>query len=135
MTFRDVGGERLYRTGDLVRRTPAGLEFAGRRDRQVKVRGYRVELDEVEHALASEPSVAAAAVVAVETGAEELELRAYVVAQDDGLSRAELGAALRDRLPPPPRLHASGPDRGPSRASRDEQREGRSGSPPRARPR
>ena len=97
--FRDVGGERLYRTGDFVRRTSAGLEFVGRRDRQVKVRGFRVELDEVERTVAAGASVAAAAVDAVETGDGERELRAYVVAQDRDFSVAELRAALRGRLP------------------------------------
>ncbi len=57
-------GVRLYRTGDLVRRLADGrLEFLGRVDRQVKVRGFRVEPGEVEAALAGEPGVAAAAVV------------------------------------------------------------------------
>ncbi|MFJ5548550.1 amino acid adenylation domain-containing protein [Streptomyces sp. NPDC093225] len=56
-------GERMYRTGDLVRRTPHGLEFLGRADRQVKFRGYRMELGEIEHALAAHPDVATAVVV------------------------------------------------------------------------
>jgi amino acid adenylation domain-containing protein len=97
--FHDVGGERLYRTGDFVRRSAAGLEFVGRRDRQVKVRGFRVELDEVEETVAAEASVAAAAVDAVETSDGERELRAHVVAQERGFSVGELRAALRDRLP------------------------------------
>ncbi|MDN5916865.1 MAG: amino acid adenylation domain-containing protein [Pseudonocardia sp.] len=57
-------GERLYRTGDLGRYMPDGvIEFLGREDDQVKVRGHRIELAEVEAALASHPGLAAAAVV------------------------------------------------------------------------
>jgi acyl-coenzyme A synthetase/AMP-(fatty) acid ligase len=57
---------RFYRTGDLVRQRDDGnLLFLGRLDRQIKIRGYRVELDDVEHALASLPEVEEAAVFAV----------------------------------------------------------------------
>ncbi|WP_313896275.1 non-ribosomal peptide synthetase [Streptomyces sp. YIM 98790] len=56
-------GERAYRTGDLGRYLPDGaIEFLGREDRQVKIRGHRVEPAEVEAALAADPQVAAAAV-------------------------------------------------------------------------
>lgn len=58
--------DRFHRTGDLVRRDPEGdLHFIGRRDRQIKARGYRVELDEVEAALTSHEAVFAAAAVPV----------------------------------------------------------------------
>jgi len=74
-------GSRLYRTGDVVRRTGGGLvEFRGRRDGQVKLRGFRVELGEVESALRDHPRVGAAAVVArEEPGAAGRRLVGYVV--------------------------------------------------------
>ncbi len=62
-TAEDGSVERYYRTGDLVRaRTDGVLEFVGRADRQIKTRGYRVELDEVEAAVLSYDGVAEAAV-------------------------------------------------------------------------
>ncbi|HEX6047646.1 MAG TPA: amino acid adenylation domain-containing protein [Gemmatimonadaceae bacterium] len=84
MTRRAVGHfEDVYlRTGDLVRRRDDGLlEFHGRKDRQVKARGYRVELDEVEVALGSHPAVESAA--------------AYGVPDDDGSLHIEATVTLR----------------------------------------
>ncbi|CAM2010579.1 non-ribosomal peptide synthetase [Acanthopleuribacter pedis] len=63
----DAEGRRFYRTGDLARLTADGnLIFVGRKDHQVKVRGYRVELGEVEHALTSHPTISQASVVATQ---------------------------------------------------------------------
>jgi non-ribosomal peptide synthetase-like protein len=92
---------RLYRTGDLVRRRPDGdLESFGRRDAQAKVRGYRIELEAIEAALAQEPGVRAAACRVQDDGAVQT-LVACVVPADpaappDGES---LRAALRRTLP------------------------------------
>ena len=89
----DKAGNRVYRTGDLVRaRADGDLEFMGRTDDQVKVRGFRVEPAEVEAALAHHPGVAAAAVV----GGDD-RLVAYVVGDVTG---ADLREYLAVRLPP-----------------------------------
>jgi len=94
-------GERWYRTGDLARWTPDGmLEFLGRGDDQVKVRGFRVELGEVEAALAADPGVAAAAVVAASvSGDEDRQLVAFAVPANGELPADELRARLAERLP------------------------------------
>ncbi|WP_131743149.1 non-ribosomal peptide synthetase, partial [Actinomadura roseirufa] len=75
------GGGRMYRTGDLVRvRADGNIDFLGRTDDQVKIRGYRVEPAEVEAALAAEPGVGQAAVVAADTGVPGVRrLVGYVV--------------------------------------------------------
>ncbi len=73
-------GERWYRTGDLVRRDADGvLEFLGRQDRQVKTRGYRVELDEIEAALLAHPDIREAAVYTVPGPEEERLLEAAII--------------------------------------------------------
>jgi len=55
--------KRMYRTGDLVREAAGMLHFIGRKDNQIKHMGYRIELEEIEHALAKLPQVSQAAVV------------------------------------------------------------------------
>jgi len=94
--FSPRPGARLYRTGDLGRRRPDGaLEFLGRRDRQVKIRGNRVELEEVEAALLAHPGVAQAAAVVHERSDSSARLTGYVVPdpmwmKDDLLARARV---------------------------------------------
>ncbi|MFG1794458.1 amino acid adenylation domain-containing protein [Nocardia sp. NPDC049149] len=73
-------GGRLYRTGDLARRDAAGVvEFVGRADEQVKVRGHRIELGEVEAALTDHPAVAHSVVVVAEHASLGQILAAYLV--------------------------------------------------------
>ncbi|HSF40373.1 MAG TPA: amino acid adenylation domain-containing protein [Thermoanaerobaculia bacterium] len=100
------GGDRLYRTGDLARWRPDGtLDFLGRRDFQVKVRGFRVELGEVESALLRHPGVREAVVTAVSEAAGGHRLVAYYVPEGvdgggaDGPAPAELRSHLRESLP------------------------------------
>ncbi len=95
-------GGRLYRTGDLARwRHDGRLEFLGRLDHQVKVRGYRIELAEVEAALLQHPEVGDAAVVAREFAPGDNRLVAYVI-PSGGSSPVpgELRRWLKRRLPP-----------------------------------
>ncbi|MFJ8790600.1 amino acid adenylation domain-containing protein [Streptomyces sp. NPDC102462] len=81
-----VSGQRLYRTGDLGRYLPDGtIEFLGREDAQIKIRGYRVELAEVEAAVQAHPAVAAGAVVVDDSAAGGRRLAAFVeTARKDG---------------------------------------------------
>jgi amino acid adenylation domain-containing protein len=89
-------GERLYRTGDRVRYRPSGsLEFLGRMDAQVKVRGFRIEPGEIETVLASHPAVEQAVVVAHGDGPADRSLVAYLLLRGD---QAPTSTALREYL-------------------------------------
>ncbi|MFF0491382.1 amino acid adenylation domain-containing protein [Nocardia sp. NPDC004068] len=99
-------GARLYRTGDLARRNAAGeIEFVGRADEQVKVRGYRIEPGEVEAAIAAYPGVGHCVVVAVRDDAVGAMLAAYVVPEagrgvDLERVRAHAAATLPEYMVP-----------------------------------
>ncbi|HEY0166884.1 MAG TPA: amino acid adenylation domain-containing protein [Jatrophihabitans sp.] len=95
-----VPGERMYRTGDLGRRLPDGdLCYAGRRDHQVKLRGFRVELGEVEAVLREQPGVREAAVLLDESGAEPRLVAAVARGEASAQQPAEWREALSRQLP------------------------------------
>jgi amino acid adenylation domain-containing protein len=94
-------GERMYRSGDRVRWTAAGeLEFLGRNDEQVKLRGQRIEPGEIEAVLAAQPQVESAAVALQDMDSRGRALVAFLVARPGHASSLEgLRAALAARLP------------------------------------
>jgi amino acid adenylation domain-containing protein len=96
----DPRGERLYRTGDRVRVTDDGeIEFLGRLDDQLSIRGFRVEAGEVAAALNSHPQVEASIAVAAGDSSAERQLVAYVVAAGEQPETEELSRFLGDSLP------------------------------------
>jgi amino acid adenylation domain-containing protein len=98
--FSGVPGARLYRTGDRARlRADGALDYLGRSDRQVKIRGQRVEPAEIEAAIRCHPAVRDAAVTAGTLGSGGVGLFAYVVPAATRPSPDELHAFLRGSLP------------------------------------
>ncbi|MET7951715.1 amino acid adenylation domain-containing protein [Micromonospora sp. NPDC005324] len=100
--FSDVPGSRMYRTGDLARHLPSGrIDFIGRRDRQIKLRGYRIEPVEIVEALRAHPAVTDAVVLArtSEDGRGEKRLVAYLEAEDQPALRQQLREHLASRVP------------------------------------
>ncbi|MDP2389711.1 MAG: AMP-binding protein, partial [Acidobacteriota bacterium] len=97
-----AAGERMYRSGDLARYLPDGeVEFLGRTDFQVKIRGLRVELGEIEHALTSHPDVREAIVLLREDRPGTGQLTAYLVSArtDAAVLEQELKGRLAGALP------------------------------------
>ncbi|WP_325051152.1 non-ribosomal peptide synthetase [Micromonospora craniellae] len=96
-------GQRMYRTGDLARWTPEGnIDFLGRADDQVKIRGHRIEPGEVADALAADPQVARAAVIARKDASGAVQLYGYVVPETVDLDavRTRVRGVLPDYMVP-----------------------------------
>ena len=94
-------GARLYRTGDLARYSGQGeIEFVGRGDSQVKLRGYRIELTEIEAVLSQHPNVRDSVVVLEEDEGSSPQLVGYIVPRKQPLSMdMQLGDFLREHVP------------------------------------
>ncbi|MGW0436009.1 amino acid adenylation domain-containing protein [Micromonospora sp. NPDC003197] len=97
-------GARMYATGDLARWLPTGrLEYLGRADHQIKLRGYRIEPGEIEAALREQPQIRDAVVTTWRVNADDVRLVGYVVPAEPGTQPARLWppvrAALARRLP------------------------------------
>ena len=94
------GDERLYRTGDLVRWLPQGvIEFVGRADGQIKMRGYRIEIGEIEASLQRQPGMRACAVLVREDRPGHKRLVAYYVADGASVTARALHDQLARTLP------------------------------------
>jgi len=91
---------RLYKTGDLCRWNASGeIEYIGRRDHQVKVRGFRVELGEIEAALLTHPQVRQAKLATRKDASETNRILAWVIAKDSSLTSQDLNTYLAGSLP------------------------------------
>ncbi|MGQ0575628.1 MAG: Pls/PosA family non-ribosomal peptide synthetase [Pseudonocardia sp.] len=99
--FVEHRGERIYRTGDLGQWTDDGrITYLGRADAEVKIRGHRVDLGEIDNVLLEDGGIASAVAALVEVGEGRSELAAYVVPHDRADEPADrLHEQLRRRLP------------------------------------
>ncbi|AOW99701.1 hypothetical protein BJP34_09735 [Moorena producens PAL-8-15-08-1] len=98
--FSNSQSDRLYKTGDLARYLSDGnIEFLGRIDRQVKVRGFRIEPREIEALLSTHPQIQQAVAIATEDLPSNKRLVAYVVSEDESLSTNQLREFLKQKLP------------------------------------
>jgi amino acid adenylation domain-containing protein len=100
--FSNVADARMYASGDLASFNLDGtIAFHGRRDRQVQVRGIRVEPGEIEAALAEHPSVSAAAIISEDDRQNgDVRLVAFAASRDTGVQPSELASYLAKKLPP-----------------------------------
>ncbi|HET8890740.1 MAG TPA: amino acid adenylation domain-containing protein [Candidatus Angelobacter sp.] len=99
--FYPLPGSRMYRTGDVARyRSDGAVEFLGRRDGQIKIRGYRVETGEIEAVLGRHPAVRNAAVVVREDKSTGNYLQAFVAVGPAKVTAEELRSFVAKTLPP-----------------------------------
>lgn len=97
--FSDDKESRLYKTGDIAKWLPDGnIEFSGRKDDQIKIRGYRVELGEIENAIRENNSVTQVVVIAKESKEGNKRLIAYVIAKEN-FDKGKIISQLQNRLP------------------------------------
>lgn len=98
--FSKQKGDRLYKTGDLVRFLPSGdIEYIGRIDNQIKIRGFRVELGEIEAVINQHPSVSASVAIVREDKPGNQNLTAYITLHPDKtLTISELRRFLQNKL-------------------------------------
>ena len=97
---QEAGGNKLYKTGDIARYLPDGnIEFIGRIDDVVKIRGFRVALGEIESLLVHHPDVICQVVILREDQAGHKQLVAYVVSDNPSLTQNELQSFLKQKLP------------------------------------
>jgi amino acid adenylation domain-containing protein len=98
--YSEVGGERLYATGDIGSYGEDGrIEFVGRRDGQVKVRGFRIETGEIEAVLRRHPDVDDCVVLVKQTDEGEKRLVAYCVGEHGDLSAEALRKYMKEKVP------------------------------------
>ncbi|MEO1378584.1 MAG: non-ribosomal peptide synthetase, partial [Cyanobacteria bacterium J06635_10] len=91
---------KLYKTGDLARYLPDGnIEFIGRIDHQIKMRGFRIEPGEIEVALTTHPKIQQAVVIATEDNPDHKRLVGYVVLSDSSESTRQIREFLQQKLP------------------------------------
>jgi len=99
--FSETSGARLYRTGDLARyRSDGNIECLGRNDDQIKLRGYRIEPEEIRAAIMRHPSIRDAIAVLRTSAARDSRIFAYLISEaGDPPDAAELRGFLRDKVP------------------------------------
>jgi len=98
--FSDDPGARLFRTGDFGRyRRDGRLEFLGREDDQIKLRGFRIQLDEIEEALRTHPDVEHAAAVLHHSQKDDARIIAYCTPRGENVSEDDLRTYLMQKLP------------------------------------
>jgi amino acid adenylation domain-containing protein len=100
--FSNNKNARLYRTGDLCKQEPSGmLDYLGRIDQQVKIQGFRIQLEEIEHCLINHPTISDAVVLVKENILQEKQLVAYYIPQNKHASAepSNYRAYLQERLP------------------------------------